>query len=107
MITIYRSDQNLRSVHPNYILLHFLDHEILHSLGIDKKNPCRVMRELQFAFRVGIFLASDGVILPASHRFESAYAGRILEQHKIFAELGFINLASTTLDVAAFFDQKQ
>jgi hypothetical protein len=106
MIRIYK-DESPRGVCPRKVLVHFLDHEILRSFGVDKKSVSRVLDELQFAFRVGILLALDGVVLPASHRFESAYAGRILERHKIFAEFGFVNLASNTVDIAAFFQQKQ
>jgi hypothetical protein len=88
-------------------LVHFLDHEILHSFRIEKLRPARVQRELVFAFRVGLLLAQDGVVIPSSHRFESKYALPILIEHKPFADLALIDLASNTLDISELFQQKQ
>lgn len=107
MTATYNETVGLRDACPDNVLVHFLDHEILQSFGVNRKNHKRVLRELRLAFRIGLLLARNGVILPASHRFESSYAARILEQHKVFADFSFINLASNTLDIAAFFEQKQ
>jgi hypothetical protein len=107
MIKAYNDEEQVWETRPLKVLVHFLDHEILHSFRVDTLHPDRILRELVFAFRVGLLLAQDGVILPSSHRFESKYAASILMSHKPFAELSLIDLASNTLDVGDVFQQKQ
>ena len=92
---------------PRHIFIHFLDHEIFHTFGLDKRDQHLVAREFQFAFRIALLLAEDGIIIPASHFYESTLSRAVLDSHRIFAEFGYLNLAANTLDVNEFLLQKQ
>jgi DNA-binding CsgD family transcriptional regulator len=92
---------------PRCVFVHFLDHEIFYTFGLHQRNQQRVESEFRFAFRIALLLAADNVILPASHFFESPLARQILQEHGVFAEFGYISLASNTLNVGEFLQQKQ
>ena len=87
------------------IFIHYLDKYVLDLFSF--RNSHLITKELRFATRLAFLLCSDHIIIPASNYFETQIAKTIIDEYQDFVKFGYLEFASSSINLEEFFVEKQ